>query len=57
MLVIDGLGDQGDSKYDDARDKEEDHPKVEIVHSTDDFRAVTRVHAASCPIDKLCNHP
>lgn len=57
MLVINGLGHEGDSQYDDAGNHKEENAEVEVVDSTYDGGTATGIDAAACPIDKLSDHP
>lgn len=57
MFVIDGFGHERHCQNDDAGDDKQEDPKVKVVNATYDSGTVTGGSTATCPINKLSNHP
>ena len=56
VLVLNGLGAEGDGHDDDDRDGKEDDGEVQVVHTTDDRGAAAGLHAAPGAVNKLGDH-
>ncbi len=56
MFVVNGFSHKGDAQDQYQGQGEEDEGEIEIVHTTDDRRTVTGIHAAARAIGKLSYH-
>lgn len=57
MFVVNRFGHERHCQHDDAGDDKQNQPKVKVVNSTYDSGTVTGDSTATCPINKLSNHP